>query len=95
MIDLSEHIISLSQAAKLMPRLRCDRPCNPSTIWRWCTRGVRGVRLESIRVGGTTATSQEALARFLEAINKQANGPLKRHSTHHERTEAELTRRGI
>jgi hypothetical protein len=80
-ITMSEQIISLSAAAKLLPRLRAGRPVSPATLWRWTTRGVRGVCLETIRIGATTATSAEALDRFIAAINDkpiQSISPSKR-----------------
>jgi hypothetical protein len=44
-----------------------------TTVWRWATRGVRArngliVKLETIKLGGTTCTSDEALARFFQAL---------------------------
>jgi hypothetical protein len=70
MIDpAKEHLLSLSKAARKLPRLRNDRPVSPSTLWRWATGGLRGVRLETIKVGGSTCTSAEALARFFIALS--------------------------
>jgi hypothetical protein len=42
------------------------RVCS-STLWRWRLKGVNGVRLECVRVGGLWATTAEAFARFLDA----------------------------
>jgi hypothetical protein len=36
-----------------------------STISRWCTSGVRKVRLESILIGGRRKTTRQAVDRFL------------------------------
>ncbi len=59
-IDLStERLVSLTEAAALLP----GRP-HLATLWRWCTRGVRGRRLESLEIGGRRYTSLEALQRF-------------------------------
>jgi hypothetical protein len=44
-------------------------------LWRWAARGIRGVRLEVVRVGGTTWTSVEALGRFFAALNGTAALP--------------------
>lgn len=42
-----------------------------STIWRWTLKGVRGgVRLESFRVGGTTYTTAEMIARFIQRTSR-------------------------
>jgi hypothetical protein len=39
-------------------------------MWRWCTRGVRGIKLASIKVGRARLTSQEALQAFVDALNE-------------------------
>jgi len=71
MIDLkSEALLTMAQAARLRPLGRGGRPTHPSTIYRWISRGVRGFRLEGIRLGGTLYTSREALQRFAEKLTK-------------------------
>lgn len=47
----------------------------PATAWRWALRGVGGVKLESIKIGGTRYTSREACRRFLERLNGVAPQP--------------------
>lgn len=70
MRDLSkETIIPLCKAAKLLPSARCPHGVHVATLHRWIRRGVRGVRLEWIRIGGTTCTSEEALGRFFAALS--------------------------
>ena len=54
--------IPLSAASKLIP----GRP-TISTLHRWCTRGVRGVKLENIRVGSRRFTTQDAIDEFVAA----------------------------
>jgi hypothetical protein len=39
-----------------------------STLFRWCTRGLYGVKLEAVRVGGVLCTSEPALGRFFSAL---------------------------
>lgn len=39
-----------------------------STLWRWTRHGVRGVRLETMLVGGLLFTSREAIQRFLSRL---------------------------
>ena len=97
MIDpLVEEILPLAEAARRLPRLRAGRPTHPSTLWRWASRGVRGVRLETVRVGGTTATSTEALKRFCAALNGEpAAAPSPAPITAPGRTEAELDAIGL
>jgi hypothetical protein len=70
MIDPNtEELISCSEAAKGIP----GRP-NTSTVWRWQQRGVRGIKLESVLVGGKRMTSREAVDRFIAAVNAAADG---------------------
>ncbi|WP_439627648.1 DUF1580 domain-containing protein [Gemmata sp.] len=42
---------------------------NPRTLLRWAQRGVRGVKLESLQVGGRLMSTAAALDRFLAALN--------------------------
>jgi len=42
---------------------------------RWALEGSRGVKLESIRIGGFRYTSAEAVQRFIAAMNKDADVP--------------------
>lgn len=67
MVDIhSEKLISVVQAASLIPPSRSGRATHTSTIIRWIHRGSRGRRLEAVRIGGCWYTSIEALARFAE-----------------------------
>lgn len=64
MIDLkSEAILSLPTAAKSLP----GRP-HLASLYRWFQRGVRGVRLETILIGGKRFTSHEAIQRFADRL---------------------------
>lgn len=67
-----ENLLSTVEAAKFVGARRGRRPINQSTIWRWCMHGVRGVRLESICIGGTRVTSTEALQRFFERLAERS-----------------------
>ena len=42
---------------------------SPATAWRWCLRGCRGSRLESLLIGGVRYTSRQACDRFIAALN--------------------------
>ena len=62
-----ESLIRISQAAREIP----GRP-HLSTVVRWSLRGIKGVRLEKIVVGGRRFTSREAIqpiARASEYVN--------------------------
>ncbi len=63
-----EHLLTLSQAARSLPRLRGEKPVHVGTIARWIKRGLGGVRLEAVKIGRTLVTSREALQRFAERL---------------------------
>jgi hypothetical protein len=76
MIDLlRENSISLTEAAGLVPPGRRGRPTHLSTLLRWIKPGVRGVRLEAVRLGGRWVTSREALQRFADRLTAAQAGP--------------------
>jgi Protein of unknown function (DUF1580) len=47
---------------------------HPSTFQRWRLRGVRGVKLASILVGGERYSSEESLQTFFAATTAAADG---------------------
>ena len=70
---LSESLLTLHDAAQLLPSNRAGKRVSFATVWRWVLRGVRAcdgqlVRLEAARVGGRWLTSREALERFAAAL---------------------------
>lgn len=76
--NLDEHV-SLNQAAKELPS-GGPSGVHVSTIVRWSTRGIGGVKLETTRFGGRRYTTRGALLRFFEALNTdehaaEADGP--------------------
>lgn len=69
-IDLSqEALIRLTEAVQFLP----GQP-HVSTLWRWCHRGVLGVRLETIVGGGRRYTSKAAIGRFIERTTAARDG---------------------
>jgi hypothetical protein len=44
------------------------------TAIRWCLSGVRGIRLESLKIGGQRSTSRAALRRFIAATQPKPQG---------------------
>ncbi|MEZ6126637.1 MAG: DUF1580 domain-containing protein [Planctomycetaceae bacterium] len=74
-IDVNEEtIITFSQLARSLPCRRNHRPVHVATIHRWRSRGLKGIRLESVKVGGAWHTSQEAFARFTARLTAHAEG---------------------
>ncbi|HSS63746.1 MAG TPA: DUF1580 domain-containing protein, partial [Gammaproteobacteria bacterium] len=53
-----------------LPARRNGRRLHISAVYRWMSRGVRGIILESVRLGGTAYTSCEALQRFADAVGR-------------------------
>ena len=47
---------------------------HPSTFQRWRLRGVRGVKLASILIGGERYSSEESLQTFFAATTAAADG---------------------
>jgi hypothetical protein len=68
MIDLHEDLVTLTEATKVFPR-RNGKRVHFTTVLRWCKRGIRGVKLESCRVGGTLYTSHQSISRFVDALS--------------------------
>ena len=61
-----EKIISLNEGAKHVSEISGTKR-NKRILLRWSNRGVAGVKLPTIRIGGEVFTSQEALNWFLNA----------------------------
>ena len=71
MIDLStEHLIAIRDVPKILPPRANGKVIHISAVYRWLLRGVRGIRLESIAIGGTTYTSTEAVQRFADRLSR-------------------------
>jgi hypothetical protein len=71
MIDLrqftEERPLSLPAAASYIGKLTGAAKPNVSTLWRWCMKGCKGVKLDSICIGGKRYVTVSAIARFIEA----------------------------
>ena len=60
-IDLkSEQLISLADAVEIIPEIDGKRP-HISTLWRWCRRGIGGVKLDHVRLGHRICTTEDAV----------------------------------
>ncbi len=74
MIDLcSETLIPIREAPRHLPKRLNGKRIHISACYRWISRGVRGVRLDSIKIGGSTYTSIEALQRFANRLSGSGN----------------------
>lgn len=61
---LTEDSLPFSELVKEFPASR--RP-HVSSLYRWHKRGINGVQLEAIKIGGLHVSSKQALTRFLQA----------------------------
>lgn len=71
-----DKLLTLGEAAAKLPRKGGKRP-HVTTLYRWTTRGVKGVRLEYVQCGATRCTTAEALDAFFAALaTRPAPSPL-------------------
>jgi len=68
-IGATEELITLTEAARRLPKVD-GKKVSVCTIWRWCRRGLRGERLEYVRVGRRICTSPKALQHFFAKLTK-------------------------
>lgn len=62
----SEVLVPFASAGGAFPG---NRTPSQATLHRWRLKGVRGVRLETILIGGLRYTSKEAISRFIASQN--------------------------
>jgi hypothetical protein len=75
-IDITKEMtFKLSVAPRRLPRRRRRKRIHVSTFHRWANNGLRGVILETIRIGGTRCTSMQALQRFFDALDETPQSP--------------------
>ncbi len=69
-----EHPIRLHDVPRLrwIPGRRGNSRLNLATVYRWASDGLHGIKLETLKIGGTRVTSEAALKRFFEALTTPA-----------------------
>lgn len=73
MIDIAnEQLISLAEAAEMLPSGRKGRHPNVKTIYAYTRNGCRGVVLSSAQAGAKRVTSKEAVQRFIQELTAAA-----------------------
>ena len=75
-------------------KLPLSRRPHVATAHRWASRGVKGVRLNTTKIGGRTYVSREQLDAFLAALNSPAGARPAPPSGAAERAGRELERLG-
>ncbi len=64
---LTEDILTITEARKELASITGKRP-DKATLARWIHRGVGGIKLDAVRLGGRQLfTSRQAITRFIEA----------------------------
>ena len=93
-------LIRFSTAAGEVEKITGERP-HVSSIHRWASRGLKGVRLQVKYAGGTRRTKRQWLREFFDAVTAAANvansgdGASGNHSAELEQASAELEAAGI
>lgn len=66
-IEISaDALISLKDAAAFVRELTKDSHApNRSAVWRWCVKGLKGVYMPHVRIGGKIYTTQAAVIHFI------------------------------
>jgi Protein of unknown function (DUF1580) len=59
-------VLTFAEAARELP----GKP-SPCTLWRWRSRGIRGVKLKTVLRGGRRFVSRQQLADFIEATTNR------------------------
>jgi hypothetical protein len=49
---------------------KTGRRPNPCTTWRWSSKGVKGVKLQVVFMGGTRLTTEEWVQDFMDAVSR-------------------------
>lgn len=65
--------LSLPDAADFLGKLTGRKP-HVSTLWRWCLKGCKGVRLKSICIGGKRFVTMTAIEQFIEGSTTMGVG---------------------
>ena len=88
-IDL-EDLVPFPDAPSIVP----GRP-DISTLHRWRTKGVRGVRLVTVRIGGRRFVSRGAILSFISLLTAAVDGTLAPEITPFARRAAEAAEREL
>ncbi len=80
-IDMNrEEVVLIREVPGLLPK-KNGRKKHLASIYRWLSRGLVGVRLESVYIGGEQYTSKQALDRFFCAVTEAKRGSSRRKRT--------------
>lgn len=71
--NFDEPVMTLAEAAGWLERRFGRRP-NVASVWRWTTKGIKGVRLDTIALGRFRYTTESALERFVAETSRLGAG---------------------
>lgn len=99
----SERLVRLADVPKAfenwLPLRRRGKRLHVSTLFRWSSEGIRGVRLATVRCGGTRCVTRSSLIRFFEELHaaEGSSSPTASKSSRaaFQQAEKELDRAGI
>lgn len=89
-IDIrSEKLIRFSEVKNLpwLPRRSDGRPIHDSTVYRWASEGIGGVKLEHMKTP-FLCTTEAAILRFFERITEPPEETAKRNASESAHTRA-------
>lgn len=93
----SENLLELSKVPQHLEKLAGKRP-HIASIYRWTKHGIAGIRLETLIIGGTRFTSEQALDRFFQESTKakeKQNQPKESADSRRRAIEAQADQLGI
>ncbi|HCS54729.1 DUF1580 domain-containing protein [uncultured Rubinisphaera sp.] len=70
----TETLITFAELAASLPSRRRNCKVHVSTVHRWRNSGLKGIRLEALRIGGAWCTTWEAFARFCAQLTAIETG---------------------
>lgn len=93
-----DDLIPVAKLREMLPSRRPGRKLNYATIWRWAKHGVRGRKLEIVKIGGAVYVTPEALERFANG-DGDTTAPARRSPARRDRdvkaAEARLRAKGV
>jgi len=70
MLSFQDELLTMKEAAKRLPTVN-GKPVHPSAIWRWCRKGIKGISLEYMILGGRYLTTMDAIEIFCNKLARR------------------------
>lgn len=91
----SEPLVDLNYARRHLIPKKDGKPISPSTMQRWISKGVDGVRLAVVYVGRKPHTSEAAIQRFYQEMTAKRAAALAATEAVIAASESDLIRAGL